>query len=238
MKKIIGLILVGCFQFAHSNDELITRLEERFPSAQVESVTETNFLGLYEVVINGSVYYVDEEFTHLFDGSLIELSSMRNLTSERNAQIEAAALKAVEIPFDQLPLDDAIKRVFGNGERQFAYFADPNCGYCRKFDKEALGAVSDATLYIFLYPVITEKSIPISKSIWCSDDRARAWDDYVLSGVMPTAPSTCSNPIEDNLAFGKKMLVRATPTLFFENGERVSGALTLEQLEEQLNIAR
>jgi len=238
MKKIIGLILVGCFLGAHANDELIKRLEERFPSAQVESVIETNFLGLYEVVINGSVYYVDDGFTHLFDGSLIELSSMRNLTSERNAQIEEAALKAVAIPFDQLPLDHAIKRVFGNGKRRFAYFADPNCGYCRKFDKEALGSVTDATLYIFLYPVITEKSIPISKSIWCSEDPGQAWDDYVLSGIMPTAASTCSNPIDDNLAFGKKMMVRATPTLFFQSGARVSGALTVEQLEEQLNLKR
>ena len=237
MLKITGLILLTSFLMAHANDELKMHLEERFPSAQVESVTETSFLGLYEVVINGSVYYVDEEFTHLFDGSLIELSSMRNLTSERNAQIEEAALEAVAIPFDQLPLDGAIKKVFGKGERRFAYFADPNCGYCRKFDKEALGAVSNATLYIFLYPVITDRSIPISKSIWCSADRSRAWDDYVLSGVMPTALSTCANPIDDNLAFGKKMLVKATPTLFFESGARVSGALTLEQLEEQLNLA-
>ena len=238
MKKIIGLILVGCSLVAHANDELMKRIEERFPSAQVESVIETNFLGLYEVVINGSVYYVDDGFTHLFDGSLIELGSMRNLTSERNAQIEEAALRAVAIPFDQLPLDQAIKRVFGNGMRRFAYFADPNCGYCRKFDKEALGSVTDATLYIFLYPVITEKSIPISKSIWCSEDPGQAWDDYVLSGIMPTAASTCSNPIDDNLAFGKKMMVRATPTLFFESGSRVSGALTVEQLEEQLNVTR
>jgi len=230
------MLFLICVMGSANADEtaLEDQIRDRFPSASIDSISETEIMGLYEIVISGAIYYVDADFTYLFDGNLIELTSMRNVTSERASEIERAELQKVAIPFHELPLEMAIKRVYGTGEREFAYFADPNCGYCRKFDKETLGNISDATLYLFLYPVITEQSIPISKSIWCSADASVACDDYIFDGVVPGAQGDCDNPIDQVLAFGKKMSVRATPTLFFSDGSRASGALSLEQLEARL----
>ena len=231
---VAGLFLVSTLVSA-GQSELQEKIQARFPTATVESVSETQISGLYEVIINDSIYYVDQDFTHLIDGSLIEVETMRNVTSERLGQIEEDALRKVAIPFEDLPFDMAIKRVFGSGEREFAYFADPNCGYCRKFDDETLGNLTDATLYLFLYPVITDRSIPLSRAIWCHADPASAWDDYIFNGVVPASNELCDNPIDSILDFGKEKRVRATPTLFFADGTRVSGALTLDQLEERLN---
>ena len=228
---IFSFVFSGAFA---AEGTLEDRIRDRFPTASIDSISETQIMGLYEIVISGSIYYVDESFTYLFDGNLIELSTMRNVTSERVSEIEMAELEKVSMPFDELPLEMAIKRVYGNGEREFAYFADPNCGYCRKFDEETLGNITDATLYLFLYPVITERSIPISKAIWCSADAGEAWDDFIFHGVSPQANDGCDNPIDQIVEFGKKMLVRATPTLFFSDGSRASGALSLEQLEGRL----
>ena len=238
MFKYIAVFLIFFVGGAGADQEsLEKKISERFPTASIDSVMETDIVGFYEIVIGGSIYYVDEDFTYLFDGNLIELSSMRNLTSERTSEIEMAQLEEVAMPFDELPLDMAIKRVYGSGERKFAYFADPNCGYCRKFDEETLGNIADATLYLFLYPVITERSIPISKSIWCSSDPVVAWDNFIFEGISPEADGSCDNPVDQIVEFGNKMLVRATPTLFFNDGTRASGALNLEQLESRLVAA-
>ena len=235
MYKCLMLFLICVMGSANADETALEdQIRDRFPRASIDSISETEIMGLYEIVISGAIYYVDADFTYLFDGNLIELTSMRNVTSERASEIERAELQKVAIPFHELPLEMAIKRVYGSGEREFAYFADPNCGYCRKFDKETLGNISDATLYLFLYPVITEQSIPISKSIWCSADASVAWDDYIFDGVVPGAKGDCDNPIDQVLVFGKKMSVRATPTLFFSDGSRASGALSLEQLEARL----
>ena len=55
--------------------------------------------------------------------------------------------------------------------------------------------------------------------------------------MNPQADDGCNSPIDQIVDFGKKMLVRATPTLFFSDGSRASGALSLEQLEGRLTAA-
>ena len=220
---------------AHAGEaEVRAAVKAKFPSATVESVKEVPSLNLFELVIDGSIYYSDANFDYLIDGNIIDMKSMRNLTAERKRELEEAELKKVAIAFDDLPLKNAFTKVYGDGSRRMAYFADPNCGYCKRFDAETLPKLDNATVYVFLYPVITKKSVPTSKSIWCSADQWKAWDDYVLHRIEPKASPDCDNPIEQNLAFGDSKHIRGTPTLFFADGSRVSGALTFEQLEKRL----
>ncbi len=229
---------------AHAGEsELRAAIKEKFPKAKIESITQLPELGLFELVIDGSIYYSDANFDHLINGDIIDMKSMRNLTAERKIEIEEAEQRKTAIPFDDLPLKNAFKKVYGDGTRRMAYFADPNCGYCKRFDRETLPKLENTTVYVFLYPVITAKSVPTSKSIWCSADRGKAWDDYVIRSVAPKAAPDCENPVDDILAFGDSQRIRGTPTLFFADGSRVSGALTPEQLEQRLvkaqeNIAR
>jgi len=230
-------ILVSCVAVttAYAADsELRTAIKAKFPKANVQSITELPELGLYELVIDGSIYYSDAKFEYLIDGNVIEIKSMRNMTAERAKAIEEIELKKLAMPFDDLPLASAFKKVYGDGSRRMAYFADPNCGYCKRFDRETLPKLQNTTVYMFLYPIITAQSVPTSKAIWCSADRAKAWDDYVLHSVAPKADPGCDNPVDDILAFGYSKKIRGTPTLFFSDGSRISGALTLEQLEQRL----
>jgi thiol:disulfide interchange protein DsbC len=236
--RILTTILAaGCLlgTAAHADQsKLRGAIEAKFPKAKVESITEMPKLGLYELVIDGSIYYSDAAFNYLIDGNIIETKSMRNMTAERKRTIEEKALAALAMPFDDLPLDNAFKKVYGNGSRRMAYFADPNCGFCKRFDQQTLPKLKNTTVYVFMYPIISQQSVPTSKAIWCSGDREKAWDDYVIRSVAPKAEPTCDNPVDDVLAFGYKQQIRGTPTLFFADGSRVSGALTLEQLEERL----
>lgn len=233
---IAACCLIGTAAYA-DEDKLRAAVLAKFPAAKIESVSKLPSLELYELVIDGSIYYSDAKFEHLIDGSIIETKSMRNVTSERKQEIEQIALKKVALQFEDLPLANAFSKVYGDGSRKLAYFADPNCGYCKRFDRETLAKLKNATVYVFLYPIITPKSVPTAKSIWCSGDRHKAWEDYVIRSIAPKAEPTCDNPVDDVLAFGYKKRIRGTPTLFFADGSRVSGALSLDQLEARLSKA-
>jgi thiol:disulfide interchange protein DsbC len=61
--------------------------------------------------------------------------------------------KLTAIDFAQLPLKDAIVWKQGNGSRKLAVFADPNCGYCKRLEKDLVN-VKDVTIYTFVIPIL------------------------------------------------------------------------------------
>ena len=205
-------------------------LQKKYPDIAVESVIKTPMAGIYEVFANGQLIYTDEKAAFLFtNASLIDTNKKVNLTEERMNRLTA-------IRFDQLPLDLAFKKVKGKGTRQLAYFGDPNCAYCKKLEQD-LAKINDVTVYVFLYPVLGPDSTAKAKSIWCSKDRVKAWDDQLVNGIAPTAPGGCDTPIEKILAFGKQKNINGTPTMFFHDGQRVPGAIPLDQIEQRLVAA-
>ena len=200
-------------------------LEGRLGGVKVDAVAKTPYLGLYEVRMDSEILYTDEKMNYIFSGNIIDAKNMQNLTEKRLRDLSS-------IKWDTLPLDTAVKTVRGNGKRLLAVFSDPNCPYCKRFEKD-LAKVSDVTVYTFLYPILSQDSTDKSKAVWCSADKSRAWTDLMLSGTVPGA-ARCDTPIERTLEFGRKHRVNGTPTLFFANGERVAGAVPQDQLEKLL----
>jgi len=52
-----------------------------------------------------------------------------------------------------LPIKDAIVFKQGSGVRRLAVFVDPNCGYCKRFERD-LVALKDVTIYTFIMPIL------------------------------------------------------------------------------------
>jgi thiol:disulfide interchange protein DsbC len=207
-----------------TNESIIKRtLESRMGGIKVEAVAKTPYLGLYEVRMDGEILYVDEKINFIFNGNIIDAKTMQNITEKRLRELSA-------IKWENLPLDAAFKTVRGNGKRMLAVFSDPNCPYCKRFEKD-LAKVDDITIYTFLFPILSQDSHEKSKAVWCSADKSKAWSELMLNGTVPTA-ARCDTPIENNLALGHKYRVTGTPTLFFTNGERVPGAIPAEQIEK------
>lgn len=206
-------------------------LLEKFPGADIVSVTKTPYSGLYEVVIDGQVVYADGDANYLFVGSVVDTRTRKNLTNERLEKLSA-------VQFDSLPFADAIKTVKGNGKRKLAVFSDPDCPYCKKLEQE-LAQVNNVTIYTFLYPIASlhPQAVAKSKSIWCAPDRTQAWDNAMLRGVMPKNNGNCKNPVESNIALGNKYRITGTPTLFFTNGQRVPGMVPADKINELLAAA-
>jgi len=203
-------------------------LTDRLPNMpKIDEISKTPMPGLYEVRMGSDIMYSDAEGNFLIQGALIDVKQKRNLTEERIDKLSA-------VPFDQLPLKNAFTQVRGNGKRKLVVFADPNCGYCKRFEKD-LQKLDNVTISHVLYPILGEDSKAKSKNIWCAKDKAKVWNDWMLNGTTPPAASCDTAGIEANVEFGKKNRITGTPTLFFADGTRVVGAVPLAQIESQLS---
>ena len=233
MKHIKCLLAVVLALFAvssFSQESIKQELAKKYPEVKVERITKTVYGNLYEIFSGGEIFYTDDKATFLLLGNLIDTSTKTNISEARLQKLSA-------INFNDLPFDQAIKLVRGNGSRRMAIFEDPNCGYCKKFEQD-VNTLDNITAYIFAYPILAQDSIDKSKAVWCSTDRLKAWQDLMLREKPPTAKGTCDNPIDKVVALGRKMNVTGTPTTFFEDGERISGALPKDRMEAKLVAAK
>ena len=242
LKIFLSLSLATLFCLSAVADEASVKeaIEEKLGN-KVTSVTKSPYLGLYEVfaeglIINtgqglytGQVFYTDEDVTALLVGPLIDTKTMKNVTAERMQKLTA-------INFSDLPLDLAVKQVHGNGKRVLATFEDPHCGYCKTLAKE-IRSLEDVTIYTFLLPILSPDSLEKSEQIWCSADKAKAWQEWIIDGKAPTAKAAnCdTGAIRKTIELGKKLAITGTPTIFFADGSRIPGAAPLAQIKIKLD---
>jgi thiol:disulfide interchange protein DsbC len=219
-----------------SADEAAIRksLGERVPDLlpKVDEISKTPMAGVYEIRIGVDVFfYTDEHGSYLVEGHLIDPKTRVDLTEQKIAKLTA-------IDFKTLPLKDAIVWKQGTGERKLVVFADPNCGYCKKFEKD-LQAVKDVTVYTFLYPILGGDSPQKSQAIWCAKDSTRIWRDWMIKGTaIPESPQCDTSALQRNVALGRKYRINGTPGLVFEDGKHQPGAASAEVVEKQLAISR
>ncbi len=215
--------------FAQGEEAQIRKnLKERMPQIQpIDEVRRTPMPGLFEVRVDGTdIYYTDASGHFLLQGQLIDTRNQRNLTEERLQKIMA-------IDFKSLPFKDAISWVKGNGERKIAVFEDPNCGYCKRFERD-IAKLDNVTVFVFLYPILGKDSVEKSKSIWCAKDPAKSWQDWMVRDQMPAAANCDTGSLKRNMEYGQKMKITGTPTTLLPDGTRIPGAIELSQLEKLL----
>jgi thiol:disulfide interchange protein DsbC len=203
-------------------------LEQKFPGANVRAVAKTAYFGLYEAQIDDQLVYTDAKAAYVLVGAVYDTETKRNLTEARLRELNRVA-------FASLPLDLAIKKVKGNGERRLAVFSDADCPFCARLEND-LKAIDNVTIYTFLYPIdqLHPDAARKSKMIWCAPDKVKAWDEFFGSGKLPDNAGDCATPVAATAELGLKMRVSATPTLVFADGVVIPGALPGQQIEAQL----
>lgn len=203
-------------------------LQERLPQLPpIEEIRATVMPGLYEVRVGpAGIFYTDAQGDFLIQGAMMDTKTRRNLTEER-----INALNAID--FSTLPLKDAIVFKSGNGRRKLAVFEDPNCSYCHRLETE-LAKVKNLTVYMFLYPILGPDSTAKSQNIWCAANRTKAWQDWMLRQKTPAAAQCDTAAVQRILEFGRGHRITGTPTIVFEDGRRVSGAMDAAALENML----
>ena len=227
-------LLAGSAAVAFGQEaEIRKNIAERLPGfPKIDEVSKSPIPGVYELRIGTDIAYTDEHGDHLIQGEITDTRNRSNLTQERIDKLTA-------IDFKTLPLKDAIVYRQGTGARRIAIFADPNCGYCKKFERD-LAQIKDVTVYTFLYPILGGDSPEKARNIWCAKDNTAVWRAWMVGGSVPArqmAPCDAS-AIERNTAMGRRFRVNGTPSIVFEDGKRVPGALPPDEVEKQFALSR
>ena len=193
---------------------------------KAEAVRPAPVKGLWEVVIQDRIFYVDDDVKVVFSGSLIDTATKTNLTQERLREVARDNWK-------KWPFEDAVKQVFGKGEREVIVFSDANCTYCRMME-DPFAAAGNLTGYTFIVPMLRGETN--NREIVCSKDPAEAWHNWMARGIAPApAPEGCdASVLQRNARLMSRYNITGAPTLFFPSGDRMTGAMTPEQLESRL----
>ncbi|MFK4048837.1 DsbC family protein [Acinetobacter venetianus] len=215
-------------QSLHADSKTLEQnFKRNYPDLPIKSVSPSPLTGIYEVYVAGKIIYTDETAKYLFFGNLLDVKNKTNLTEERLIELGKIDVK-------QLPLNQAIKYVKGNGERTLYVFTDPDCPYCQKLE-QYMTSIDNVTVYIFLFPLkkLHPQAEIAANKIWCAKNQYEAWEDYMLHRKLSKNSGQCDTPIQKNIALGQSLQINGTPTIFFANGMRVSG---IPQDAEQIEL--
>jgi len=224
MKLPLLAAALACFSLAALADETEVRKAAETRLGKVEKIAKAPMAGMWEVWVEGQIFYIDDKATHVLFGNLLDMKTGKNITAERQ--------------FNALPLDLALKQVRGSGKNVMVTFEDPNCGYCKKLAKDIV-TLKDVTVYTFLLPVLGDDSYEKSKAIWCAPDRAKAWVDWMTAGkAPPAAPAKCDIAgLRQSAQLGARLRINGTPAIFFAGGERVGGYIPADKIIERFAAA-
>lgn len=212
-------------------DELkaaVDNFKTRYPKTKVLAYRLTPLSGIFEATVGKEVIYFDKSARFVFSGRLLDMDRGEDLTDKRLKDLR-------RISFDSLPLDKAVKTVYGNGKRKLAVFTDVDCPFSRKLGA-TLESLKDVTVYTFLFPLesIHPEARGKSDTIWCAKDPSQALASVLKGELSLKAISdnpVCPSPVNDILTLAKQHGIGGTPTLINEAGDRTAGALPLDKLE-------
>ena len=238
---IFLLALFPILSIAKNAQDVKTELLTLYPKANITSVKETPIQGLFEIGLGDRIAYVsdsqntsEDAFRYwIFGGSLFDVKSNRNLTSE--------ALKVLtQVDTKTLDTSLAISRTLGNGRDTLYVFTDPLCPYCKELEK-ILVTLTDVTIHTFLLALdIHPGSSAVIEEIWTSKNRAKAMEAF-FSGkgkISNSQKAQSKFPNQEMKRLTQRISISATPTVIFADGSRITGLPSRETLLQRIQKAK
>ncbi|NNH77399.1 DsbC family protein [Acinetobacter sp. ANC 5380] len=227
------IALMGLTSMAANADvSTVTKnLKARFPATEIKNVEQSPIKGVYEITLGKSIAYTDESGEYFLFGDVIRMKDQQNMTSPKRDELK-------KVDFSTLPFKDAITYKKGKGERKLAVFSDPQCPYCKRLEVELM-KLDNVTIYVFTNPLTSlhPEARNLSKKIWCSKDKSKAWRDYLISGIEPTSDGQCTNPVDANVKLSRDLGFDGTPMTLLVDGTVVAGAVSAGELDYKLDKA-
>lgn len=229
-KVVLGLVAAMAVVSAQADvSTLQANLKKNYPATKVTSVDVTPIKGIYEVVLGKNLAYTDVTGDYFLFGDIIRMKDQSNLSSQKRDELK-------KIDFNSLPFKDAITYKRGDGSRKLAVFSDPQCPFCKRLETELM-KLDNVTIYIFTNPLVGlhPEARNLSKKIWCSKDKQKAWRDYLISSIEPTSDGLCVNPVDSNVQLSRELGFDGTPMTILEDGTVVAGAVSVGELDYKLD---
>lgn len=228
------------------DQKVLAALQKAYPQNRIRLARETPVPGFYEVILGEGVSYVfikpetiekldviteknrDAYFQHwIFGGVFFDMKNQIDLTAPMKKLAQM-------VNVTKLPIENAITRELGKAENTLYVFTDPRCPFCKKLEAE-LVKLDNVRIHTFLTPLTSlhPDAKEISARILCAKDKAQAFEDFMLKGKEISEPAQCQTTLEANERLMTELGIKGTPTIFFENGERATGALSAETIQKK-----
>ena len=228
------------------DQKVLAALQKAYPQNRIRLARETQVTGFYEVILGEGVSYVfitadtlekldlineknrDAYFQHwIFGGVFYDMKNQIDLTAPMKKLAQM-------VDVSKLPVENAITREAGKAENTLFVFTDPRCPFCKKLEAE-LVKLENVRIHTFLTPLTSlhPDAKEVSARILCAKDKAKAFEDFMLKGKEISEPAQCQTTLEANERLMTELGIKGTPTIFFENGERATGALSAEAIQKK-----
>lgn len=232
MKKTLLALALGLTSTLASaqNIELLQTLQKKYPNTQITSAEYIKEIpGMVEMIVGkNKIIYTNATGSHFVIGHVFEAATNTDVTQ---ARIESLS----SYDYKDLPFQDSIKVVKGNGKREFAVFTDPACPYCKRLEQE-LARIDNYTMYVFPLAFKPQGKVLTSK-VLCQSDQGKAWTNLMQHGIAPQTKDSCGNDqIQRVLRLASEMGVSGTPALLSKKGKIRPGYMPAAQLESWLNV--
>lgn len=207
-------------------------VRQAMPSTSIDAIAPSPIPGLVEVVAGRNILYADISGRWLVVGHLYDLTTARDVTAERKAQLARLDWKA-------LPFDAAVH--YGEGPLRLAVFSDPDCPWCRKLH-QALRQAEGIEVWEIMFPVpalhpeARDKAVAILCDAQSADALMRVMDGTAKDSEPPAADCTerARGLVDQAMAFGRAHGIQGTPTLVAPDGRVHNGYLPKDQLRTWL----
>jgi thiol:disulfide interchange protein DsbC len=196
----------------------------------VVGVVQGPFPGVWEVDIarNGKTYpvYVDYSLKYLFNGQIIRLGDMANLTGKRYADLNRVDVASI-------PVKDAIRVGSPSAKKTVIVLSDPTCAYCVKLHGEIGKAVAkdaDVAFLVMPYPRNRNDKATYLKclAVVCSKSE-KLLDDAYAGKELPEAACK-TDAVEETIRLAERLKIEGTPTMILPDGRLISGYMEAEAL--------
>ncbi|MFK7892466.1 MAG: DsbC family protein [Granulosicoccus sp.] len=211
-------------------ESIHAKLEERLPGIAISEINATPFAGVYELVTDGQIYYVDEAAEYLIDGNLIQISDRANLTDARLGGMHMSMID--DIGEENMLIYEPEEP----SSRSITIFTDISCGYCRRLHAELPTLLEEGVRVRYLmFPRagLGSQGHKDLESVWCADNPLEAMDNAKAGGEIE--PASCENPIEQHVALAERVGLRGTPLIYTDSGVKVPGYREAEALATMVN---
>jgi thiol:disulfide interchange protein DsbC len=188
------------------------------------------FPGLWEVDIarGGKIYplYMDYSRKYLFNGQVIRLADMANLTGARYQELNRVDVSTISTK-------DAI--VMGNrkAKKGIIVLTDPTCPYCVKLHGEMKKAVAkdpEIAFYVMPYPRNRNDKATYSKCLAVVCAKSEKLLDDAYGGKEVPAPTCKSGAVNDTMKLADRLGIQGTPSMILPDGRIVGGYMQADAL--------
>lgn len=217
----------------NEKQRFITALQEQLKKANINvkitDIKRTEVPNIYWVNLeNMPSIYATADGKYVIQGDVIRLGDNKlhnvseSLQSEENKKL-----------FSALNVKDLIVYPAKGTAKHVVYvFTDASCPYCHKLH-ESLPEINAKGIEVrYIAWPRGEQFMPTMESIWCSKDRAAAFDTVAKGGVLPAAQ--CTNPIRSQYELGMRIGVNGTPAIYSADGKYLGGYLSADEILKNL----